>query len=295
MGILSRFFRKKENAFSGISFGDDFNLFDRESNVHTRFLSRYSEKDILKFFDKSGLSLFLKENGIDNYILEISIDDAMIHHMDVYSNEKREGSKIIDLRLTESRFAPSEVLRKGFLANIVYDMIVIEWLSTVNPEKKKFTKEKPQLPGQKAPSLGSLRYLMALMYHVSKESTKDGFLDVPDHIHLALMYMPQFRFLDPKNEGFIQAVKRDLRNLSLFQISMADITGCIRKKNDGMEIKFTPGEQIFPVSRRMIKYFNSSAYRLKVKEYEKIRLFVDEQELEKKTSDLLKIKKIADL
>ncbi len=295
MGIFSKIFNSNNNEFAGISFGDDFNLFEREDSAHKKFLGRYVEKDIQALFNKCGLAQFFKDKKILKYILKLKVDDTMIHHLDVYNDEEKEANKIIDLRISESRFSPSESLRKGLLANMTYDMIVIEWLATRNPEKKKFSKEKPQLPGQKNPTLGSLKYLMALMYHVAKESTKDGFLDVPDHIHLALMYMKEFKFLDPQKEGFVHAVRRDLKNFSLYQISMADITNCIRTRKDGNVAKYSPGEQIFPVSRRMVKYFNSSAYKSKVKEYEKIKLFIDEKELEKNTMEILENKKIAEL
>lgn len=295
MGFLSKIFGAGEDDFSGINFGDDFDLFNNSNTVSGTFLNRFPEKDILRFMDKSGLADYLKKKQFKSPKIKIFRDETLIHHLEIYFSKIAQTNLLIDLRLSESRFTPLNLQNKSPLRDSSYDMIVIEWLSTYDPNKKKFTKERPQLPGQKNPALGCLKYLMTMMYIVAKEITKDGFLDVPDHLHLSLMYAKNFKFFDPLKEGYIRAVLRDLSDFNLYELAMADVTDCVRNRQTGNVVKYEPGEQIFPVTRRMKRYFESKDYNRIVKEAEKIHLTIDRNELNKQIEKTLKNTNLAEL
>jgi len=174
-------------------------------------------------------------------------------------------------------------------------MIVIEWLSAKNPMKK-FDGEKPQLPGQTNPGLGVLKYCFEMLYIMAKEVFKDGFLDIPDHMHGAIMYSKKFKFFDPAHEGIIRAMGRDLRKYSLSDISWGAITETIIDLDTNKPALYDPCEQIHYVSERMKKYFDSKDYKaVLMKYYEKKKYFFDYEEMVKRRDEILKCKKIEDL
>lgn len=295
MGFFEKIFGSGSDDFSGINFGDDFDLFDREQTSSGIFLNRFPEKDIIKFMNKSGLSDYLKKKEFVPSKVKLFRDETLIHHLEIYFKNFSESNMLIDLRLSESRFTPKALQTKSILRDNSFDMIVIEWLSTYNPNQTVFSKERPQLPGQKNPALGCLKYLMIMMYIVAKEITKDGFLDVPDHLHLSLMYSKNFLFFDPLKEGYIRAIKRDLSDFNIYELALADVTGCIKNAASGNVIKYEPGEQIFPVTKRMKKYFESKEYLRIVKEYEKVHLTIDRNELNENIEKTVKTKNMAEL
>jgi len=174
-------------------------------------------------------------------------------------------------------------------------MIVIEWLSAKNPINA-FNSEKPQLPGQTNPGLGVLKYCFEMLYIMAKEVFKDGFLDIPDHMHGAIMYSKKFKFFDPAHEGVIRAMGRDLRRYSLSDISWGAITETIIDLTNNKPAIYDPGEQIHYVSRRMKKYFYSKKYKsVLLKYYEKKKYYFDYDEMRKRREIILQSKKIEDL
>lgn len=296
MGIFSKIFGSKdEDNFLKIDFGEDEDLFQRSINPEYRFLNRFKKEDIHKIINKSNLADYLKENNFSDDIFKIYTDEASIHHLEIFNKKESDENLLIDLRLSLARLSPKNLIKKPLILESSFDMIVIEWLSTRNPKKSCYADNRPQLPGQKSPGLGVLKHMMTMMYLVAKDITSDGFLDVPDHLHLAVMYSKKFRFFDPEKEGFVKAIKRDLEDLSLYQIAMADVTSCIRDLKSGHIVKYDPGKQIFPISRRMERYFKTKEYKLIEKKSERKKYYVDIKELESKINKVLKKKNITEL
>jgi hypothetical protein len=156
-------------------------------------------------------------------------------------------------------------------------MIVIEWLSAQDPIHV-FSVDKPQLPGQKMPGLGILRYCFEIMRIMAKEINKDGFLDVPDHMHWAIMYAKNFKFFDPAHEGVLRALMRDLKDYSLSDISWGIITLSIIEAYNNQPQTYDPSEQIFYLSDRLRSYFHSNEYKKIFNKYYKRKHFRFEYE-----------------
>jgi hypothetical protein len=253
------------------------------------------EKEIgaIDFGDVAGSTrkkdkLFLR-NFTAGDLLEIMKRIGLISHL--------EGLGLGDARVTvdiESRFVPeTRFFEDG--AYHAYDMVVIEWLSAQNPYAD-FEAERKQLPGQKRPGLGILRYCFEMMYVVAREVIKDGFLDIPDHVHGAIMYSRKFKFFDPVHEGVIRALMRDCGNYSLADISWGVITGTIIELYKNEPQPYAPSEQVFYVSDRMRDYFHSKKY-LSVyhKYYRRKRFRFDYEEMQKRRAAILEKKSIVDL
>jgi hypothetical protein len=128
---------------------------------------------------------------------------------------------------------------------------------------------------------------MAIMDHVSDSVTKDGFLDIPDHFHLAVMYSKNFKFFNPEKEGQMQSLLRDLRDYSLSDITWGVITESIFEKNTGNPFIYTPAEEIFPLSTRMKKYFANPEYEKIKKKTMKTHYVLDVQSMETKKKAIL--------
>ncbi len=259
------------------------------------FLNRFSQDEMLNISKEVGLVDHLNKKGYNKIMVEIDRDESLIHYFKMYYEEMDPRKLIIDLRVSESRFVPQNGLFKSYRDSPTLDMIVIEWLSSQNP-KVDFTDTKPQLPGQKRPGLGCLSFMMEMMYIVGKEVIKDGFMDIPDHMHGAIMYSKKFKFFDPAHEAILKAIIRDLSRYTLLDISWGMITGTIIEKHSGKPQEYDPAEQIFPVSRRIKKYFSSRDYEKRFKDiYNKKKYTFDYEKMKMLRNDILKTKDIVDL
>ncbi|MCX7680059.1 MAG: hypothetical protein N2316_12705 [Spirochaetes bacterium] len=273
---------------------DDFNFFSTPRKRTHLFLNRFTERAIFDIAMKVGLVSHLAKIGFHDLIVVIDRDEAMIHYLKIYDKKVEPQCLLIDLRLSESRFVPKgELFAQKGIATL--DMIVIEWLSAENP-RNDFDPTRPQLPGQKKPGLGCLNYLMEMMYIVGREVIKDGFMDIPDHMHGAIMYSRKFKFFNPAHEAILQAILRDLQGHSLLDISWGMITGTIVDARTGVPQVYDPSEQIFPLSRRMKNYFRSKFYRKKFDEiYRKKQYRFEYEKMVQLRNEILKSKSVVEL
>lgn len=273
---------------------DGLGFFSSTQRRESLFLNRFSGKDIMDIAARVGMVTHLNGLGFKNLFAVVERDETMIHYLKIYYENQNPQNLLIDLRLSESRFIPKgEAFAKSGIATL--DMIVIEWLSAENP-RNIFDPTKPQLPGQKKPGLGCLNYLMEMMYIVGREVIKDGFMDIPDHMHGAIMYSRKFKFFNPVHEAILQAIVRDLKGHSLMDISWGMITGTIVDAVSGSPQVYDPSEQIFPLSRRMKNYFKSKEYQKKFDEvYKKKRYRFDYEKMVSLRDEILKSKSVVEL
>ncbi len=279
----------------GFDLTESFESLPGLSGSKKLFLGRFSEKDLFEMMNKTGLTAHLQTHGFDSLKIEIDKDHSQIYYFKLYWREKTPDMLLIDLRLSETSFIPDKKFFNNKTATLPYDMIVIEWLSAKNPLKQ-FDEKRPQLPGQSNPGLGVMPYCFDLLYLMAKQVFKDGFLDVPDHMHGAIIYSKKFKFFDPVHEGIIRAVMRDLAGYSLSDISWGVITNTIIERYKNKPAVYEPCEQIFYVSRRMKHYFNSKKYKTTFKKYyNRKHYYFDYEEMKKRREEILKTKKIENL
>ena len=272
-----------------------FGYFARMPRKDPLFLNMYNEAKLLEIMKRVGLISHLKTRGFHDPIIDIDQEDTLIHYLRLYNGEKAPENLLIDLRLSDSRFAPDKSFFDEGQNLVTLDMIVIEWLSIQNP-KAAFSADRPQLPGQTKPGLGCLRYLMKMMYLVAEGVIKDGFMDVPDHMHGAVMYSRNFKFFNPAHEGVLRAILRDAKGHSLGDISWGMITGSIIDTVTGQPQVYDPSEQIFPVSRRLKKYFASKRYAKKFNEvYKKKKYLFEYDRMLRMREEIMRTKKPEDL
>ncbi len=274
---------------------ESFGYFARMPRKERLFLNTYNETKLLDIMKETGLVAHLKSRGFNDLIIDVDQDETLIHYLRVYYNEKAAENLLIDVRLSDSRFVPDKSFFEEGQNLVTLDMIVIEWLSIQDP-RAKFSTDRPQLPGQSKPGLGCLQYLMKMMYVVAEGVIKDGFMDVPDHMHGAVMYSKNFKFFNPAHEGVLRAILRDAKGYSLADISWGMITGTILDVKTGQPQVYDPSEQIYPVSKRLKKYFSSKRYEKRFNEvYKKKKYSFDYEKMVRLREEIIKTKRTEDL
>jgi len=297
-GLIKKFFNFRNNIdlkLDNIDFSETFESLPGMAGTKKLFLGRFNENELLEMINETGLTEHLKSLGFNELLIDIERDQSLMYYLRLYWREKTADKLLIDLRLSETTFIPDKKFFEKGINPLPYELIVIEWLSAKNPLKE-FNDMRPQLPGQTHPGLGVMEYCFELLYLMAKLVYKDGFLDIPDHMHGAMIYSKKFKFFDPVHEGILRAVMRDLSSYSLSDISWGVITSTIIERYKNEPAVYEPGEQIFYVSRRMKKYFSSKKYQSTFKKYyNRKRYYFDYEEMKKKREEILKTRKIEDL
>lgn len=287
---MKRLFRRFFSDIAGsvtIDLNDDAGILSGNRD-RSLYMNRFSETEIRGLMFRSGMSQVLSASGFPDQNYRIWKDDADIHRLEIYGGECVPGNLLIDLRLSEKSCdlpGSDDPLRLYF----------VEWLMTRNPQVSRFKPNRPQLPGQKTPGLGSLTQMINLMKLVSLQITDDGFMNIPDHLHLAVMYSRQFYFLDPVTEGMIRAVSRDLRRAGLYNIAWAAVTGSIIRRDTGAPLDYTPSAQVYPASERLRRYLASRDYARRARESFSVHYEIAYDELESRKQALLATRAAAEL
>jgi len=287
--------KNSEKAFGHIDLGESFEILTGHGGVKRLFLQRFTSDELWSMIDKIGLVSHLKKKGFDKLVLDVYADENRINYFNLYTKEKTPENRLLDVRVSEKSFIPDpKYVGKGSRV-IPFDMINIEWISARHPYKN-FSINRPQLPGQLHPGLGILKYSFRMIYLMAKEIFKDGFMDVPDHMHGAIMYSSDFMFVDPVHEAILRAVMRDLKKYSISDISWGVITSTVIEKYSGRPQAYDPCEQAHYVSRRLKKYFFSKEYRDVFKKYySRKKYYLDYDEMVRRREDILSKTRIDNL
>lgn len=301
-----RYTQDKLSSFTRLDLSDGSKLSTDSFGLNTQgwsfktqkplLLNRFSEHDMFSIMQKTGMIEALNRHGFDDLNAFIDKDDANVYYLKLYSGAPDPGNMLMDLRVTETRFMPKAHFFPDDSFLPAYDMVVIEWLSLQNTHSENFSSDRPQLPGQTRPGLGILNYCFAMMYDVARQVSKDGFLDIPEHLHGAIMYSKKFMFFDPANEALLRAVLRDLRGYSMSDLSWGIITKTIVNEVTGEPEIYTPSEQIYYASERMKGYFESHMYKSTFKKlYRKKKYRFDYKKMVQMRAEILKTKNISDV
>jgi hypothetical protein len=279
---------------SSIEIGDVLGNLSRVKK--NTFVGRFSQEEMFNILKRTKMIDYLRKNGFDDFRMIIDNDDSGVSYLKLYSGGISPEDMLIDLRLSENKFLPDKKYFPFDLTAPTYDMIWIEWLTAQNPRKSFDDHNKPQLPGQTKPGLGLLKYCFNLMYIVGHEVTKDGYMDIPNHMHGAVMYSKKFKFFDPRHEGILRAILRDLKHYSLSDITWGMITETIFDTYKDMPQQYAPSEQVFALSPRLKKYFKSVTYKTIFAKYYHIKKYkFDYAAMVKKREEILKKKSVGDL
>lgn len=223
------------------------------------FLNRFSPRDLMAIFEEVGIPGKLKSMSISDLNISVDRNDLYLHKMRLYTGEEVRENLLMELVVKEGVFKPKKLPVPGFSFEDLR-ILMIEWMSLQNP-KRRFTEERPRLPGQRYPGLGILRNMEAVLVRFAREQGHEGIMDIPEHFHGALMYSTKLSFFNPLMQGKFEAMVRDLKDTPMERVSYAVSLGCVLNTSSGQYETWEPGEQILPVSRRLMEYFSSEGYR----------------------------------
>ncbi|HDQ03737.1 MAG TPA: hypothetical protein ENN23_04080 [Deltaproteobacteria bacterium] len=111
----------------------------------------YDEAKIRKLFEQISLISYLHDKGYTKIKIVAEKVGAFTSRLSVYDTTSAPENILIDTRFSETVFTPHAefcaVLNEKREA-CSFNLIVIEWLETINP-RADFSAQRPQLPGQK--------------------------------------------------------------------------------------------------------------------------------------------------
>eukprot|EP00698_Gefionella_okellyi_P000171 TRINITY_DN1014_c0_g3_i3.p2 TRINITY_DN1014_c0_g3~~TRINITY_DN1014_c0_g3_i3.p2 ORF type:complete len:174 (-),score=60.42 TRINITY_DN1014_c0_g3_i3:377-898(-) len=104
-----------------------------------------------------------------------------------------------------------------------------------------------------------------MLAHACTIRRRDGIMNIPEYFHNALLYSPQFQFINPAFEGMFRsilaAVTPALEQYGLAAVSWAVAEGKLIDMHRNRRYQWQPEEQVRALSARMKAYFDSQAYQ----------------------------------
>ena len=241
----------------------------------SKVLGKYDAPALLALLQEYGVGRALSSRGFVGPDLCVDDRTGALVNLRLYGTKRGVRHLLLEAALREGS---ADLIPLGAQAAPPVDLLVVQWVKEQDPTAS-FTDDHPRLPLQDHPGLGVLRRVFRVALHIGRELGKDGIASYPKYPHdAAIFYRSRlFLFADPREQGRFTALLRDLSDLSLRDISLAVIGGCVRR-DDGRSLatlSWHPGLQIFPLSRRLADYFNSAEYARVAEEAAQARHRVD--------------------
>ena len=270
--------RRGRRGFSPSESISEEDLVGLEGIKHSeKFLGSYSIEQIKHTFAKLGLFDELKKRGFDNFIVRLNTSDPFKHRVAVYFDSVKKD-KLLGEFVSRVHYLEVNTPEVPKFNNRTIKTLYIEWLMLQNPLGE-FTVEKPQLPGQRYPGLGLGHEVFSLIAKTAQRLDCQAILNVPDQYHNATLYAKNFLYLNPYNEGLLQALSRDLSGKwKIGEISKAFDRKCLIKTETNKPFEWFTGKQLTPLNRNLYEYFKTDYYvNLKRKAMEENHVTIDEK------------------
>jgi len=170
----------------------------------SRFLGVFSKRGIEFTLGKFGYFDHLKQVSLTEPIVYLDTSDSFKHRVQINHriDDKLLLSGEIVMRRSTFKTPPIDELKYP-----PADLLVIEWFLLQNPLKK-FTRRRPQLPGQDYPGLGISDIIFEIFYWMAKRIRADGVVLVPNYLHTGIFYGRRFMFINPINQGTLFALDK---------------------------------------------------------------------------------------
>lgn len=238
-----------DRAGSDRPFGiDDLGLMNRDHRGTDRFLGIYSRTGLLLAMRAHGLLDLLAARGLTHIDVAFELTDTYEHRVIVFDGDpSRLVGEVVASRLKVDRLGPVELAPGS-------EAISIGWLAIENPD----TLAKPVAPGQERPGLGLARAVIDMSLAGATHLGFAAVLAVPAHYHLAWMYHPWFRPIDPRDEGVLLALREATRGLSRLEASWAIERGEVLR--NGAPWKWEAPRMCAPIDPTLRAWMTSSEY-----------------------------------
>ena len=207
------------------------------------FVDFYTPAGLRRAITRYGLHEKLVEQGLGDWELVVTREDAFRHRMEVVINGGT--TRVMDLRLHLSRVAMPG-------AEESVDVVFVDWLLMQNP-RRSFSVDRPRLPGQQHPGTGLGRAVHNLLLILCRRIQREALLSVPEYWHLARIYQSGgYVPLSPSLARDMDDITRagEKAGLSLCLTAWAVERGCVVLP-DGAAYSWHPSELLAPVSSRL--------------------------------------------
>ena len=209
-----------------------------------RLLGRYSAQGVELLLERLGILGQVRTLGFEHPTIEL---DFRLEDSDTV---RLFGDTARTELLMEIRFRRDHASIPGM------EVLFLEWVLLQNP-RRTFVSGKHSIPGQKHPGLGILRDVMAWLVVLCGELGLDGLLYMPAGYFVATFGS---RFLDPKQQARLEAMRRALASLRLVAATRAVEEGRVLNAATGAPVKWEPAPMVIPVSPRLRARVEGPAY-----------------------------------
>lgn len=230
----------------------------------TLFLGKYTYRQAGRVMQKRNFVKDAKDLKI--WPIKVKIDSTQfppLQRLQMFTQDTIPENLVVDLKIKECSFALKTNLGFKF-ASPGYDFLVIEWLTLQNPTRK-FSRAKTPLPGQKHPGLGVGKKVIDLFAYLARLNGNDGIMVYAAFFHNALLFLKEFKFVNPEKQGEVQAIRQAFADVPFKQLAWIVNLNCL-KDNDGKIYEWKAEEMVHPRNRELSAYFDSKIYKGKVKE-----------------------------
>ena len=226
------------------------------------FLGKYSMNEVVAVLRKRNF--FKEAQKRDLWPLSFDLDSSEypLQRFQIFYRKRDPQNMIADLKIREGRFRVKNEFALKFLSS-EYDFLILEWLTLQNPLQE-FTPERPPLPGQNYPGLSLGKKVLDIFAYLARLTKKDGLLAYPAYFHNALLFSRQFSFINPAKEAEVHTIRKSFPQVSFKDLAWIVHLNCLKWENDET-YEWKAEQQIYPLNKAMKKYFDSKAYKEKVK------------------------------
>ena len=252
-----------------------------EKRGSSLFLGKYTESDVLKILDRNGFFKKVQKKGLWplDYELDSSASPAS-QRLLIFYKAKRLENVIMDLRIKEGIFRFKNGL-SPIISNAKFSFLFLDWLTVQNPLLS-FSREKPPLPGQTHPGLSLGRGTVDIFADLGKLNHNNGLMAFPAFFHIALVFFPRCRFINPEKMGEVLTIWKTFGKVGFSKLAWIVHLECLKRDN-GTVYKWESEEMVYPMCKELKKYFYSRTYKRKVKETMKRHIYtVDWESFERK-------------
>jgi hypothetical protein len=223
------------------------------------FLDRLTPAALERELEAAGIHDVLSARGYG--ALTVEVERVEREHR-LYVRAAGEPAPLVELRMSEMTCVPKEATLRERGVDVLY-LLAVHWLAVQDP-RTEFSPGRPALPGQAHPGLGVARRLLSRLLAWSYDWGKDALINYPAYYHNAVFYSRLFRFLSPRREGRMEALRRDLAGLSVAEASWAVEQGRVREEPGGKVVRWRPTEMVAPLTRVLKAYMKSDDYEAEV-------------------------------
>lgn len=221
----------------------------------TRISDFYTTKGIEYALERYGLLDKVRAKGFADLRFTYDLADPKRQHITCRGFKDDEEHLLIDLMMGRIRMGDP----KGVIPGDDLEMLSIEWMMLQNPTET-FAADHPRWPGQEHPGLGLNEEVMLLHILSARRLGLDGIVNHPSRYHVAFLGRDRIYFFDPEVQGRFEALREALADLDLSDAAWKMERKEVRWADDDTPIEWYPRDYIFPISDRLVGYFDSPAY-----------------------------------